>query len=228
MFENIINWYKIKKIERTIEALKLNGFQAFFVQNSDEALKLLLELIPIKAKVGIAGSLTIRQIGLIEALEKRGNQVIHHWKKGISFEESMNLRRGEIMADVFLTSSNAITEDGKLVNAGAYGNREAGTLFGKKVIVVAGINKIVKDVEEGIRRIKSFVAPINTRRIEVDTPCVRTGRCDDEECKFPNRQCNVLLIIENKPVGADFSIIMINQELGADFSIIMINQELGI
>ncbi|MEM3061579.1 MAG: LUD domain-containing protein, partial [Candidatus Bathyarchaeia archaeon] len=103
MFENIINWYKIKKIERTIEALKLNGFQAFFVQNSDEALKLLLELIPIKAKVGIAGSLTIRQIGLIEALEKRGNQVIHHWKKGISFEESMNLRRGEIMADVFLT-----------------------------------------------------------------------------------------------------------------------------
>ncbi|MEM3506672.1 MAG: lactate utilization protein [Candidatus Bathyarchaeia archaeon] len=214
MFENIINWYKIKKIERTIESLKLNGFQTFFVQNSEEALKLLLELIPTKAKVGIAGSLTLRQIGLIEALEKRGNLVIHHWKKGISFEESMNLRREEIVADVFLTSSNAITEDGKLVNVGAYGNREAGMLFGKKVIVVAGINKIVKNVEEGIKRIKNFVAPINTKRIEANTPCVKTGVCNDEECKFPNRQCNVLLIIESKTIGADFSIIIINQDLG--------------
>jgi L-lactate utilization protein LutB len=197
-----------------MEALKLNGFQTFFVQNSDEALKLLLELIPTKAKVGIPGSLTIRQIGLIEALEKRGNRVIHHWKKEISFEESMNLRREEIMADVFLTSSNAITEDGKLINAGAYGNREAGMLFGKKVIVVAGVNKIVKNIDEGIKRIKNFVAPINTKRIEANTPCVKTGVCNDEECRFPNRQCNVLLIIENKPVGADFSIIIINQELG--------------
>lgn len=214
MLENIINWYKIKKIERTIESLKLNGFQVFFAQNSDEALKLLLELIPIKAKVGIAGSLTIRQIGLIEALEKRGNQVIHHWKKGISFEESMKLRREEIIADVFISSSNAITEDGKLVNVGAYGNREAGMLFGKKVIIVAGINKIVKNVNEGIKRIKDFVAPINTKRIEANTPCVKTGICNDKECRFPDRQCNVLLIIENKPIGADISIIIVNQELG--------------
>lgn len=151
------DWFLEYKTKRTVEALKKNGFDSFYVPTKAVALEKLLQLIPEGSKVGIAGSMTIRQIGLDDALRKRGDQVDDIWAKKYPLLEHLAIRKRHFDADVFLTSSNAVTEDGKLINIDGLGNRVAAMVFGpKKVIVVAGINKIVKTVDEGIRRVREI------------------------------------------------------------------------
>ena len=140
-------WYNIKKIERTMSALNKNGFQTFFVNTKKEALKKALSLISPEAKVGIGGSSSIREIGLVEALKKRGNIIAQHGQN--LKEDIMEILKEELNSDIFLASSNAVTEDGKLINIDKGGNRVASMIFGpKKVLLVVGINKIVKDIDE--------------------------------------------------------------------------------
>jgi len=135
-----MEWFIEDKTRRTIEALKNNGFESFYVPSKDEALEKLLQLIPKGSKVGIAGSMTIRQIKLDDELRKRGDHVDDIWAKAYPLEEHLKIRKRHFDADIFLTSSNAVTEDGKLVNVDGLGNRVAAMIFGpKKVIVVAAI-----------------------------------------------------------------------------------------
>ena len=120
----------------------------------------MLGLIPLKAKVGVGGSVTIRQAGLIEALATRANRVVHHWLPDVSPKDWLLYMMEAHNSDVFLCGSNAITEDGKLLNVDSTGNRVASMIFGpRKVIVVAGKNKIVKDVDEGFKRLRSVAVP---------------------------------------------------------------------
>ena len=209
----IVSWYIEKISANVVEALKRNGFNAYFVKNREEAVNKVLELIPEGAKIGIGGSMTIKELDLGEILAKRGHRIFRHDVPGLSQEEKHRIRREELTSDVFLASANAITLDGKIVNMDGTGNRVAAMAYGpKKVILVAGINKIVKDVESAIWRVKNVAAPMNAKRLKRQVPCVESGLC--AECDEPGRICKVLLILEKKPTYTDYHVVIVGEELG--------------
>ncbi|MGC8971714.1 MAG: lactate utilization protein [bacterium] len=207
------DWYKGLLMERVVENLKKRGFNAFWSRTKEEAKDKLLAIIPKTAKVGIGGSVTIRELGIIDELTNRGNIVVHHWKSGLSSDEDFQIRREELITDVFLASTNAITIDGVIINTDGVGNRVAGMIFGPKhVILVTGINKIVKDIDEAIWRIKNIATPMNAHRLGLNTPCAKLGYCIN--CSSNVSICRVTTIIEHKPSKTDFTIILVAEELG--------------
>ncbi|UCH02878.1 MAG: lactate utilization protein [Candidatus Bathyarchaeota archaeon] len=211
--DEVKQWYLDKRIERTLQSLKENGFETIYAPNRAEAAKEIVALIPSDALVGIGGSITVRELGLLDALSRRGNRVAQHWQSAISSEERMEIRRTQLISDVFLTSSNAITESGQLVNVDGTGNRVAAMIFGpKKVIVVAGMNKIVRDLDGAIERVNSIAAPMNAMRLGCQTPCVANGVCTD--CESSDRICSVTTIINRRPGRTDFTIVLVGEELG--------------
>jgi LUD domain len=198
---------------KAVEALRQNRFKAEFYSTSKEVLEAILPLIPQHATVGIAGSWTLQQLGIVEVLEGRGNKIFCHNKSGLYADEVLEMRRKQLTCDVFLTSTNAITEDGRLVNTDATGNRVAAMTFGpKKVIVVAGINKIVKDLNEAEHRIHSIASPLNNKRLNKPNPCATTGHCAD--CKGPTRLCNVTSVIHKCPPATNINLFLVGEELG--------------
>lgn len=204
-------WFAEQRIQRTFAALKKNGFQAFFVSTKDEALDKVLSLIPSNANVGIGGSVTLREIDLIKALTARRNMTLEHWLQ--PEEDVATIMRKQLNSDVFVASSNAVTEDGKLINIDKAGNRVAAMIFGpKKVILVIGINKIVRDLEEGLGRARNVAAPMNARRRGDKTPCATTGMCTD--CEAPDRLCRVITIMEKNPSRTEITVILVGKELG--------------
>jgi L-lactate utilization protein LutB len=206
-------WFIEKQIQHIAKALESNGFKVIYAPTKNQALQEALRLIPQNATVGIGGSVTAREIGLVEELNRRGNKVLETWKK-ITPEEDLAIRKGHLTCDVFVSSSNAVTEDGKLVNADGTGNRVAAMIFGPpKVIVVAGINKIVKDVHAGIERIRNVATPMNVKRAGGTTPCV-VDTCNLEICSPPNRHCHVITILEKRPTKTDTTVILVGEELG--------------
>ncbi len=200
-----------EKIIKTMDSLKKNKIGAKYFETSGEAVDYLLLSIPEDASVGIGGSLTVNTIGIIDRLKNRGNEVLFHWLAG-SFEEGNKIRKKALDADVYMSSTNALTMDGKLVNIDGIGNRVAGMFYGPKhVFIVCGANKIVENVEKGLERVKSIVH-LNCERLNFDTPCVKAKKCVD--CKSPQRACSITTIIDWKPMLTDIEVIIINEELG--------------
>ncbi len=212
IMSDVRQWHMQTKIQRTLKALESNGFTVKYVVNIAQATDAILSLIPTNVLVGVGGSITVRELGLVDALQRRGNPVAQHWGE-YSADERMNIRRQQLTADVFLTSSNAITETGQLVNVDGAGQRVAAMIFGpKKVIVVAGVNKIVMDLNAAIDRINNIAAPINAKRLNRKTPCTTTGVCSD--CESPERICNITTIINKRPSLTDFTVILVGADLG--------------
>lgn len=208
-----LQWHGEVFGKRAVEALKKNNFNADFFSTREELIKRLLELIPEKDIIGVGGSTTVQNLGILEILSKRGNLILDHNKAGLSPEEVLNLRRKQLTCDTFITGSNAITLDGKLVNTDGVGNRVASMIFGpKQVIILAGTNKIVKDEGEARKRIRTIAAPINNKRLNKPNPCTVTGECMD--CQGPTRICNITTILEKRPSLTPFSVFIINEELG--------------
>ena len=212
--KNIAKNISQENIQKVVESLKRNEMEALYFTTAEEAREEILKRIPLGAKVGIGGSVTLREMGLIEDLVKRGNEVYDHWKEGLSKEGRMEVGKKQQRADFFLTSTNALTMDGKLVNVDATGNRVTSMIFGpEKVIVVAGINKIVKTVNQGLARLKKVAAPQNCRRRKDLTPCAQDLICHD--CGSPARLCRITTIIERRPWGIkEFTVTLVGQELG--------------
>lgn len=206
-------WHKATLAAKTVEALQKNHFQAEYVPTRQEALEKVLALVPATATIGIGGSWTINELGIDEILEKRGHTIYNHNRPGLSPEVTLELRHKQLACDVFFTSTNALTLDGKLVNVDGAGNRVAAMMFGpKRVVIIAGVNKIVRDVAEAESRIKLFAAPPNNKRLNMPNPCVQTGRCMD--CQSPTRICNITTIINKRPLATDVHIIIVGEELG--------------
>jgi len=207
--------YSVDEILRTLRSSK---FDAVFVDNRQEALQSILRRIPHGAVVGGGDSVTLKEIGVFDELKRRGFKVYWPYDEEVPKEERRNIGRKALLADVFLSSSNAITMDGKIVNVDATGNRVVGMIFGpKKSIIVVGINKVVENLDKAFERIKNVAAPLNAKRIREERgwellPCVEVGRCVD--CNAENRICNVTTIIEKKPRAIDISIIIVGEELG--------------
>jgi len=165
--------------------------------------------------VGTGGSVTLREdLGLVEVLRNKGNTVVDHWEDEGNYEIRIELKRKHREVDVFLCSANAITEEGIIVNLDGGGNRVASTCSGpKRVILVVGLNKLVKTTDDAISRTRNKAAPINSVRKSLKTPCAETGVCVD--CDSPSRICAALLILLKKPMDIDaFTVILVNEEMG--------------
>ena len=206
-------WFQEKQVERTIKALKKNNFEALFVPDSKGAFEEVMKRVPDGTTVAVGGSVTLGQIGLLDALEKRKISFIFPMKQGKTPEEVRALIQKTFLADIFLSGTNAITEDGKLYNVDATGNRVGAMFMGpKKVIVVSGVNKIVTDIEEAEKRVKDWVGPQNAKRLNRKTPCVETGVCGD--CSSPDRICNIYVTLKKKPSRTDVAVILVGENLG--------------
>jgi len=199
--------------ENVVKALCKNGFTAKFVATKEEALREIIQLIPENASVGIPGSVTIRELGAIEKLEKRGNKVSHHWDPSLTPETKGQRLMDENSSDFVLTSSNAVTHDGMLVNIDGTGNRVSAMAWGNNTIIyVVGINKVAKDVPSAIQRIRDQATPPNAIRLSIDTPCTKVGYCMN--CNVPQRVCRALLILERAPMGRTCHVIIVGESLG--------------
>ena len=198
-------------------ALEANNFEVFIAEQKKDADKIVLEdIIPqIKPKsVSWGGSMTFTGIGLYKKLKGRSDfEILDTFDKKISDEEKKQRRRQALLSDLFITGTNAVTEDGQLVNLDMIGNRIAALTFGPRwVIILIGRNKIVPDLEEAMFRVKNYVAPANSMRLDKKTPCVKTSYC--EECKSPDRICNTWTITEKSFPKGRVKIVLINEDLG--------------
>ncbi|MCR2045545.1 lactate utilization protein [Anaerosalibacter massiliensis] len=200
-----------KNIINTIKSLREKGYKTKLYTNVEDAKKELIEKIDTSDTVGIGGSMTVFDMNIYEALIEKNVKTYWHWKA--SNEEVKDIRDKADRANIYITSTNAITEDGKLVNMDGVGNRVASMFYGHdKVFIIVGTNKICKDYETAKDRIRNVAAPKNTERLVLDTPCRLTGRCSD--CKSSARICNIETIIHRKPADVDMTIFLIDEELG--------------
>lgn len=202
-----------KRAQRAVEALRRNWMSAEFVPSSGEAVKKIMEMIPDGASVGIGGSVTLGQIGLVQAMSNRPVKLLNPFASGVTLEERNRITREIFMADYFLTGTNAVTENGELYNIDATGNRVAAMFFGPgRTIVVTGYNKIVRDLHEAHRRVKEWAGPVNARRLGRKTPCAETGVCSD--CTSPDRICRVTVTIAKQPARSNIQVFIIGEPLG--------------
>lgn len=202
-----------KRVKRTIENLEKNNMNGYFVQDEKELIEKIKELAPEGATVAVGGSMTLFETNVIEHLRSGRYIFLDRYEEGLSQGEINEVFRKSFSADVYLSSSNAITEDGELYNVDGNGNRVAAMLYGPdKVIVVAGINKIVKDVEEAISRSREIAAPANTKRLNKSTPCTKVGYCMD--CSSSDRICCDYVLMRRQIKPGRIHVIFVNKELG--------------
>ena len=200
-------------LEIVVENLKKNNFAVHVAENKEEGAQIVRSLLEKGATLGVGGSVTIDPLAILDGLAAEGHLIFNHNKAGLTPQQVLDFRRRELTCDVFLTSTNALTEKGELVNIDGVGNRVAALTFGpKRVVVATGINKIVADVHAGIARIGSVAAPLNNKRLKKDMPCTKVGHCVD--CQLPGRICNVTTITKKRPPLTDIHIVLIKEELG--------------
>ena len=207
-------WYR-QRGDLAVEALRRNRFRAVFVEDGAEAIAHILSIVPQGAVIGFGDSLTLREIGLFEALENHSCTLVNPpaVQDPLPAEEKRQLRFGCFTSDVYFTSANAITMDGKVVNIDGIGNRVAPTIFGPpRVIIVAGANKLVDDLEGALARIKGEAAPLHAWRDGYKVSCGHTGVCND--CKSPNRMCRVTVILEGPTKQTETTVIIVGEDLG--------------
>ena len=214
--KNFLQNYWAIKLNEVKEKLEANNFDVFLADNPDDAREIVLQkILPAISPGSISwgGSRTFKQTGLYDELNKLDMQIIDTYTKGLPKEEVMELRRKSLLVDLYVTGTNAITEDGFLVNLDMIGNRVGAITFGPKfVLVLAGRNKIVPDFDAAVSRIKGYAAPANAMRLDKKTPCTKTSSCHD--CQSPDRICNVWTITEKSFPEGRIKIVLINEDLG--------------
>lgn len=207
-------------IDKTIKSLHKRLIIGWSARNAAHARQIICRIVPPQAVVGIGDSSSVRQIEIIEALNARGHRVINGFDPSreikdvqTHFDYGFRPMLEATVCDVFLTGTNALTEDGKIVNVDGNGNRVAGMIWGHPMcILVLGKNKIVKNLDQAMDRVKNVIAPEHIRRKGAPSPCAKTGRCHD--CVGETRVCAVTTIIERKPVHTQIHVVIVNDDLG--------------
>ena len=198
--------------EQVIKNLKSRQMEGHYVQTKEEALALALELIPEGSSISWGGSMSIKAIGLPEALHK-GNYKVLDRDLCATPEEKAEMMHQALNCDYFLASCNAISEDGILVNIDGNANRVAAYAFGpKNVLLIVGMNKVVKTQEDAMSRARNEAAPVNAQRFGIDTPCSKAGSCFD--CKSPECICCQILMTRFSRQKGRFKIILVDENLG--------------
>lgn len=211
--DNSIRWVKEQKIERTIKALNENNMNGYLVNNKDELIDKIKELVEEHSVVSCGGSMSLFETGVIDHLRSSRYRFLDRYKEGLTQEDISKIFRESFFADVYFSSSNAVTEDGKLYNVDGNGNRVAAMLFGpSKVILVVGENKIVKNIDEAIKRNKEISAPANAKRLNKSTPCTKVGYCMD--CKSKDKICREYTVISSQGNKDRIHVIFLNEQIG--------------
>lgn len=207
-------------IATTIAALKKRRIVGWAAADAEQARAIIGGIIPTDAIIGIGDSSSVRQIQVIDLLEARGQRVINGFdlSKQITdlhshFEHGFWPMIEATLCDVFLTGTNALTQDGRLLNVDGTGNRAAGMFWGHPIsIVVVGKNKIVENLDQAMARVKNVISPEHVRRKGAPSPCTKSGHCHD--CVGPTRVCAVTTIIESKPGHTDLHVVIVDEDLG--------------
>ena len=207
-----IDKYYQKRGEILVKNLKARHFDAWYCDTKEEALTKALELIPEGSTVGWGGALSAQQIGLMDALNK-GNYAAIDRDRCTTPEEKAQAAKDSMFADFFLTGANALSLDGQMVNIDGAGNRVSAIIFGpKNVLVIAGMNKVMDDLDAAVNRARTVAAPMNKQRFDPNTPCAVTGSCAD--CKVEGCICNHIVITRHcRPVGR-IKFILVGEPLG--------------
>lgn len=212
------------RIDLTMQNLRRNKMEPYFVQNGEEACELVKKLVDKGATVSCGGSVTLKQTGVYELIRSDYYNFLDRSAPGLTREQVEEVYRQTFFADAFFTSTNALTENGELYNVDGNSNRVAAILYGpKSVVVVCGINKLVKNIDEAIYRVKTKAAPPNTVRLNIDTYCSKTGQCVSlnkenpelcEGCHGDGRICcNYVVCAQQRHINR-IKVIIVNEELG--------------
>ena len=214
-----------RRVRTTLENLRRNNMEAVYAPTRADALQRLRDYLTPGCTVGVGGSVTLDEIGAIDLLRSGDYDFLDRYVPALTPAQMKDIFRRSLLSDVYVMSANAITENGELYNVDGRSNRVAALLFGPdSVVVVAGVNKIVADIDEAIRRHKTAAAPANAARLHCNTPCVRTGKCvslmrqsDDSMCAgcaSEDRICaNYVVSARQREVGR-IKVILVGEELG--------------
>ncbi len=216
MQEPITHFWNLR-LETVKETLEKNHFEVHIAADREAASALVLDtLLPQIAPQTLSwgGSKTFIETGLYDRLRAgTGMTVLDTYDTALNNDEKLERRRQSLLVDLFVTGTNAITASGHLINLDMIGNRIAALTFGpRNVVVLAGRNKVVADLEAAWERIKAYAAPVNSMRLDMQTPCAATGVCHD--CKSPQRICNTWTITEKSYPKGRVRIVLINEDLG--------------
>ncbi len=207
-------WAYERRIRDLMEVLKENQFDTVYADNKDEARKIVMDMIPDGSTIAVGGSVTLNETGILDEIRDPRYKFIDRYNTK-SFEEMLDKYREGYYADVFVSSTNAITMNAELVNIDCTGNRTSQIVFGpKKVIIVAGANKIVDTLQEGLARAKK-IAPMNARRITHKTPCATDDCIKCSNCHTQARVCNVTSILTGcHYFPGRITVVLVAEELG--------------
>ena len=195
--------------QKVIKGLESRNMSGYFASSKEEALKLAMVLIPTGSSVTMGGAMSAHEIGLVKALKEGSYNFIDRDE----YEDKRAAMLAAYDADVFLSSANAITEDGILVNIDGNANRVSAIAQGpKKVVFIVGMNKVCADIDSALKRARNVAAPINAQRFGLNTPCCKTGSCMD--CKSPDTICCQFLITRFSRHAERIHVILVNDSLG--------------
>jgi hypothetical protein len=211
-------------ITKVAENLKRNNMVPYIVETKGEILPLLKTILPDGASVGVGGSVTLDEIGVVPFLREGNYAFFDRYAEGLSRPETVEVMRNALLADTFITSSNAVTEKGELYNVDGNGNRVAALCFGpKEVIVIVGANKIVKDLKAAEERVKTIAAPKNCQRLGLDSPCSKLGQCASmkmenremcDGCFVDSRICSTYVLSGYQRVKDRIKVIICKENMG--------------
>lgn len=205
--------YYAKAADTIIKNLRLRRMEGYYCESSEEALRLVMDMIPAGTSVSFGGSMTLAEVGIHDALRGREDITLYDRSTCTTPEEIKEVYRQSFFCDSYLMSTNAITINGELINIDGNANRVAALCYGPdQVIVVAGINKIVSDIESGYKRVKDIASPQNGIRLERNTPCSINGKCGD--CWGDGCMCSQTVITRRSSVVNRIKVILVGETLG--------------
>lgn len=197
---------------RVVKNLESRNMEAYFVKTKEEALKKALELIPEGSSISWGGTASAKEIGLLDAVHE-GNYEVYDREEAQTPELKNEIAHKALDCDFFIGSTNALAENGVMVNIDGNANRVAAFAFGpKNVLLIVGMNKVVKSEEDAMSRARNEAAPINAQRFGLDTPCSKNGMCYD--CKSPDCICCQILITRYSRVAKRTKVILVGENLG--------------
>ncbi len=216
---------RYRRIEKTIENLNRNGIEAVYAANRTEARSILRTLLPDGCSIGCGGSVTLEEIQALSLFRSENYHFFDRYAPNLTKEETEQIFRDSLTADVYVMSTNAVTEDGILYNVDGRSNRTAALLFGpKRVVIIAGYNKIVRSLPEAVLRVKTVAAPANALRLHCKTPCARTGICASllrtdagtmsDGCASDDRICANYVVTAKQRERGRIQVILVGEDLG--------------
>lgn len=212
----LLNWQSALRLNDVAEKLRKRGFEVEVCATRDEARSRVLAIATDAKSVGFGGSLSVACLNVTRDLRDAGKEILNHGFPNLTPEERDEIRRRQLTCDLFLSSVNALTDDGTIVNVDRVGNRVAAMIYGpRQIVLVIGRNKLVKGgVEEALSRIAEVAAPVNAYRLGCKTPCSVTGKCANCAGSNDGSICRVTTIIRQRPLYSAVTILLVDDDLG--------------